>query len=298
MKKIATLCCSVLLAGSALAQIPNANFESWTAHTGYDTPDSWDNLNSMTSLASVYTCEKGTTGAPSGASYLKLTSKTVTGIGVAPGIAVTGTINTTTFSVTGGFPFTTRPINLTGQWQYMAYGSDAGHIAIMLSKWNMTTSRRDTVAFTDQVLSGMAMSWASFTIPVIYRTGAIPDTAMILLSSSGSTPVANSYLWVDTLKFTGASPAYSVNSTNKETPLTIYPNPATNATNVVYYSSTGADISISVTDMSGRIVRELNSKATKGENNVVVNTSGISSGIYTVRVTEEQAHEERMLMIK
>ena len=42
----------------------------------------------------VYTCVKGTPGNP-GTSYLKLVSKTVTGFGVVPGVAVCGTINET-----------------------------------------------------------------------------------------------------------------------------------------------------------------------------------------------------------
>ncbi len=298
MKKISTLVCSVLLTGAAFAQIPNAGFESWTAHTGYNTPDSWGNLNSVTSLASVYTCEKGTSGAPAGASFIKLTSKTVPVIGVAPGLAVTGTINTTTFSVSGGFPNATRPATFNGQWQYMAFGSDQGHIGIFLSKWNMSTNKRDTVAFTDQALSGMAMSWAPFSINLNYYSGKYPDTAMIILSASGSTPVANSYLWVDSLAFAGSVASGVVTVTNNTLPTTIYPNPASDITNITYYSNQGGNVKISIVDITGKTIKEISSKATRGENSFPINVTGMARGAYFVNISEGQNRVERKLIVE
>ena len=48
---------------SAFAQIPNNGFENWSSAGSYNNPDSWGNLNSVTSVLSVYTCVKGTPGA-------------------------------------------------------------------------------------------------------------------------------------------------------------------------------------------------------------------------------------------
>lgn len=300
MKRFSTLFLSVAITGSALAQIPNAGFETWTAHTGYDTPDSWGNLNSFTTLASVYTCEKGTTAPAAGSAYIKLTSKTVPLVGTVPGIAVTGNINTTTFSVSGGFPNTTRPAKLSGQWQYMASGSsDHAHIAVLLTKWNLATSKRDTVAFTDSILSGMAMSWTAFDINLKYYSGKYPDTAIILLASSGLTPVAGSYLWVDGLAFNGTVPSGVVTVKGDANPTVLYPNPASSVLNIYYYSLYGGSVKMNVHDMSGRLLQQNNSTITAGENNIPVNTAALPHGNYILRISDDFGGvEEKEFSIK
>ena len=119
----------------------------------------------MTASMSTYTCLKGTPGNV-GTAYIKLVSKNVTGMGIMPGIAVSGELDQNTLQPVSGFPFTSRPQNLTGKWQYMASGSDQGYIACVLTKWNSAMSMRDTVAFSYHPLTGMAMSWANFSIPL------------------------------------------------------------------------------------------------------------------------------------
>src|SRR5271157_5926898 len=147
--------------------IPNAGFENWTSKGSYSDPDSWMCFNDLTASKSVYTCEQGTPGDP-GNYYLKLTSKTVTGIGVVPGYAVSGTFNTTTLQPLKGFAFNQRPLNLTGNWQYMIFGSSPGYIKVQLTRWDSSMKTRMTVASADSVLPGMVMSWASFSIPLTY----------------------------------------------------------------------------------------------------------------------------------
>jgi len=117
MKQIFILLCISIVCKPSFAQIPNAGFETWThssAGGGYDTPDNWGTTNSYTTIASTYTCEKGSSGAPSGSNYLVLTTKNC-GVNV-PGVAVTGVINLvgTTVSISGGIPFSSRPASLKG----------------------------------------------------------------------------------------------------------------------------------------------------------------------------------------
>jgi len=239
-------------ATTALAQIPNNGFENWTSMGSYSNPDSWDQLNAMTSSMSVYTCTKGTPGSV-GASYLKLVSKNVSGMGVMPGIATTGMINMGNLSVTGGFAFTQRPQSLTGAWQYMASGSDAGFIAVYLTKWNTSLSKRDTVAMAMQNLSGMVMSWANFTINLMYMGGGTPDTAQIILSASGMAPVANSYLYVDNLAFTGTVAGIKENKLNAE--VKFFPNPSSDKLVVSFTNATKGQLEIF--DAQGKMVKSL-----------------------------------------
>ncbi len=305
MIKHITLTLSLLCTGLAFAQIPNASFETWTHHTGggsagYDTPDSWGNINSLTSFDSTYTCTKGTTGAPSGSAYIKLTSQTVPIVGAVPGIAVTGTISLsgTTPSVSGGFANATRYANLTGQWQYMAMGADQGHIAVFLSKWNSALNKRDTVSFTNYSLSGMVMSWTAFSIPLTYQKGSIPDTAMIVLSSSGTTPVANSYLYVDALAFTGTVPTGVVTVVNDRAATTIFPNPAKDKSTIYYYSLFAGQLQINITDISGKIIRTSSARIINGSNDISLDLTGLIKGVYMVNLTDGIGTESKKIVVE
>jgi hypothetical protein len=302
MKRTSTLLLSMLISGAAIAQIPNSSFETWTAHTGYDTPDSWGNTNSFTTAASIYTCEKGTTGAPSGAAYLKLTSKSIPIIGVIPGVAVTGSINIsgTSYSVSGGFASSSRPATLTGSWQYMAAGADHGQIAIFLSKWNTAANKRDTVSFTNYSVPGlpsMAMTWATFSITLNYQSGATPDTAMILASSSTTTPVANSYLYLDNLAFAGNVPSGVVTVVNDQAATSLYPNPANGTTALYYYSLFSGDLNISISDVTGKIVKKITANVVSGSNNITLDVAGLVKGTYLVNLSDGQGSECQKLTI-
>ena len=191
--------------GSYAQSIPNNGFESWTNMGSYNNPDSWANLNDLTSASGVFTCTKGTPGIV-GTAYLKLISKTVTGMGVMPGIAICGTMNNVNFQPFTGFPFTERPEYLSGKWQYMAFGSDQGFISVALTKWNTVFLRRDTVANLFYPLPGMVMSWENFALTLNYSSSLNPDSCFMLMSASqanGAPTAIYSYLYLDELGFSG-----------------------------------------------------------------------------------------------
>ncbi len=223
MKKLLYINLFMLLAASGFCQIPNAGFETWTSMGTYENPTSWGTMNNTTTLASVYTAEKATPGSP-GTYFMKLTSKTA-GPVVVNGVAVSGRLDSTTYQPKSGFPFILRPQSFTGKWQYM--GSNLGSLSAYLTKWNTGLSKRDTVAKVIHNLSGMVMSWATFTLNFTYLTGDYPDTCVIVLKSSGSAPVANDYLWVDNLAFAGSVAGIHENQSEKAT-INAFPNPANN----------------------------------------------------------------------
>ena len=296
MKKLFTFFSAIILSNIVIAQIPNAGFETWTNTSGYNMPTGWDNLNSMTAPMTTYTCEKGTPGYV-GSGYLQITSKAVSGMGVVPGIAVSGVLDTATLEPKSGFACSARPANLTGEWTYMASGSDQAHIIVLLSKWNTAMGMRDTVSYTYYSLSGMAMSWASFTIPLTYLTGEVPDSAIIVLSASRATPVAGSYLYVDTLAFTGSVPTGVANIVNTSVS-SLYPNPATGTTTISYHCASGSEIKILVNDMRGKSLRTFPLKATAGDNKFPINVSDLSKGLYIVEIVDGQNIQSQKLVIE
>jgi hypothetical protein len=265
---------------SLFAQIPNNGFENWSNPHGYNTPDDWGNLNAKTAGASIYTCLKGTPGNP-GISYLKLISRAVTGMGVQPGIAVSGILNTTTFQPVSGFAYADRPISLKGNWQFMANGSDQGYIAVYLTKWNDVLNLRDTIGKKKYLLPGMVMSWQGFSIPITYMNSDIPDSAVILLSASGTVPVNGSYLYIDNLSFYGGT--VGLNDPSLTSGLLIYPNPATDQISIDFWKETLTTLAIY--NISGQRMMEIGAS---GSSRITVGIAKLPAGIYFIKSVDPE----------
>lgn len=67
--------------------------------------------------------------------------------------------------------------------------------------------------------------------------------------------------------------------------LKLYPNPASDATNVLFTAQGDASYKVTVYDISGRIlIQETTAKLMGGENTVTLNTSALNSGVYFVTI--------------
>jgi hypothetical protein len=310
MMRLSTFTFLMLLSGVSFAQIPNAGFENWTTvgsgSSSYHMPTSWDNPNPTTSLVGVYDiCDSGMGGVvPEGASYLKLTAKTVPLAGVVPGVAVTGTIvvSGTSYTVKGGFPNTTRPVSLNGQWQHMpkAGSGDHGRVGVFLWKWNSALNKRDTVALRDSTLTGSVTSWSNFTIPLVYSSGAVPDSAIIIFSTSASSSSAadSSYMLVDDLAFAGTVPTGVISVAVPNASSMLFPNPASGTVNLYYHSEVSRNITINICDVTGTLVKSLSPRAVSGENSYQVDLKGFAQGIYFVRIIDENGALVSKLMVE
>ncbi len=259
--------------------IPNAGFENWTSKGSYNNPDLWSCLNDITTTMSAYTCMKGTPGNP-GTSYIKLVSTNVTGLGVVPGISVSGKIDPVTMQPKSGFPFNQRPAKLTGSWQHMIYGSSQGFIDIQLTRWDVATSSRKIIASTHQNLSGMAMSWASFNISLTYMDGSTPDSCIITLAASGSAPTANDYLYIDNLAFTGSVAAISEVFSDKI--ISLYPNPASETLVIDLSALDHKNVSFKVFDIQGKVVMEIQNANVASK--IQLNVANLPKGNYVLNV--------------
>jgi hypothetical protein len=296
MKKIIPTIFISLFVLSSYAQIPNQGFESWTDMGNYDVPDAWANLNSLTSAMSVYTCEMGTPGSP-GSSYMKLTSKTVTGLGVVPGIAVCGELDVVSQAPMSGIPFSERPGSFKGKWQHMIWGSSQGSIEVTLTKWNNMSMQRDVIGVAQQTLSGMAMSWANFTIDFAYQSNAFPDSCMIVMNASGSNPTNNDYLWVDNLSFAGGTVALAdIQAT--QSAINVFPNPASEFVQVEYAGMRVMELEIQLVQLDGKIISDLNLMMLPENGIWRIETADLASGFYYLNIISDYGITSRKLMIE
>lgn len=281
MKKTLLSICSLFLiySNSHSQTIPNAGFENWTNMGTYSNPNGWDQLNSLTSLAGVFTCEQGSPGN-AGSFYLKLTSKTVTGVGVVPGVAVSGVIDVATQQAKSGFAFTAQPQALTGKWQHMIFGNSQGFVDVKLTKWNSANNTRTTVASGHVDLTGMAMSWANFSVPLSYLETFAPDSCIISLSASGSAPTNNDYLWVDELAFTGSVTSIFVKENDYI--INLFPNPSNNLLSIDLTSLNEPVVQIMIYDFKGNLVINLNNITSSKTNTIDI--SELAQGNYVLNV--------------
>jgi Secretion system C-terminal sorting domain len=300
-RRLLVILALIVFPAAAWAQIPNGSFETWDSTAGYKVPVGWDNVNASTASTSVFTCQAGNPGY-SGNYFLNLTSRMVTGMGVVPGIAVSGKLDPVTHLPVSGFPYASRPQILTGQWQYMAFSAfDQGYIAVVMTKWNVGTGSRDTISNTFRPLPSMIMYWVKFAIPINYVSSATPDSAMIILSASGATmgaPADNSFLYVDDLLLTDSVALEAKAPLTEEHNLAVFPNPAKGQAFVSYHSLVDKAVNIAVNDINGRMVSDQVYEVGRGDNQLPVNIASMPKGMYFIKVTADETIEYRKLVIE
>jgi len=287
----------LVIAASAIslnAQIPNFSFENWTSTGGYEIPNNWGTMNNTTKTFSVFTATKATPGNP-GNFYMKLTSKTV-GPAVVNGIAVSGVLDSTTMQPKSGFAFNQRPANFTGRWQHMIYGTSQGSLLVMLTRWDTGLNTRVPVGTGSVTLSGMAMSWANFSIPINYTDGNNPDSCIIVLKASGSNPTNNDYLWVDNLGFSGI--VAGVEEKNIISSLNVYPNPSSENLTLKLNLTEHKEINIALLDITGKTILTEIKQLAQGESAVNLNIGNLSKGIYFVKLYGSGINENRKIILE
>lgn len=299
MKNLILFLCLIICGTTLHAQIPNSSFEDWDTTGGHLRPVGWDNLNSMTDSTGVLTCFIDSPGSK-GKYFLDLFSKVVPGMGIVPGFAVCGKLDPVTHYPVSGFAYAGRPEVFAGKWQYMTPGADVGFIDIFLTKWNTAAGKRDTLSHTlsTRVRGAMAMSWTKFYIPLVYTMPGISDSAMIILLSSGILPMETSFLWVDDLQFTDSTSFLATELVPEKHNLSIMPNPSSGSTILNLFSGNTATATISISDLSGRIIVQSSHTTSHGDNQITINTQQFAPGLYLVKMSTESGIEVMKMVVE
>jgi hypothetical protein len=239
---LVSLVCSCTL---AIAQIPNAGFESWVDQGGYIGPAGWLSYNDvLTPQGYFITVESGTPGA-AGAYHAVITSRTT-----PQGSLIQGWISAGDQGCCAGFPYGQRPEMLTGQWQYGIQPSDTGQVIIALRGPNGIPGESEMIAYGTLEMTGSIGTWTTFSVPFTYFSNATPDTAYIVFAASKdfAAPVAGSFMKVDDLAFAGT---VGMDDSVALPSFNLYPSPASDVLHIVGEQHI-ADVS--VMDVTGRII--------------------------------------------
>lgn len=275
--------------------IPNSGFENWTSMGSYSNPNGWGTMNNYSTTSNTYTATMGTPGNP-GSSYLKLTSKTY-GTGVINGIAVSGVLDSMTMQPKSGFAYTGRPTSLTGAWQHMIYGISQGSISVTFTRWDAGINMQIPVGSGSVLLSGMAMSWTNFSIPITYTDTSNPDTCIIVLMASGTVPANNDYLWVDNLAFVGGTSGVAELNQNLIN-FNIFPNPTVGTLNIQLAFHQASNVTVDIVDILGKIVLTKNLGEVDGKTNRVIDVKSLSKGNYIVKLHSNNSTISKKVIIE
>jgi hypothetical protein len=121
-----------------------------------------------------------------------------------------------------------------------------------------------------------------------------PTTANYYIGFHNNTPAAtgattNNLIFIDT--FSVASNLSNDNFSNVD--FSVYPNPANDVVNIS--NSTSAIISnVEMTDLNGRVVKNITLNATEGQ----INFSDLSTGVYMMNVSSDQGTSTKKIIKK
>ena len=262
----------VALSTYAQDSIPNGGFEHWTrGGANYFDPDGWRTANPYTSAAGVVCVNQDSATQHSGSYCANLTTKAVAGQ-LAPGTLTTGSIDVATFSIVGGLPVSSRPLSVQGWYQYTPSGSDTGLVSVTL--W--TTSIASPLG-TGSMDMHTAATWTYFNVPITYTSGGTPDTAQVIIVSSGYHGTAGSVMLVDDVSYSYTSGINENNMIQVKT----YPNPVTDVE--FFHLDEAVELqqsSIAFFDATGRQVKQVEVT----NHSFQVDTRNLATGVYTYRL--------------
>ena len=270
--------------------IPNGGFETWTNFGTYSDPAGWTSYNSYTASSGIFTTEQGTPGA-TGASYLKLTIKNNPAMGgLTPGIAIS---MPSLSSPNAGFPVSSRPTDLTGQWQYQSTGIDTLVVQVILTKWNTTTSTSDMVGLGSTFMSAASVtSWTNFSVPILYFNGDTPDSATVyLFAGIVSTPTAGDYLYIDDLAFSGTTA--SIDELQSEINMTVSPNPFATQTTITFIEEQ-KNTTLTLMNIAGKTVKSF----TFSGNQLTIEKNDLPAGLYFLLINDKKSKIVKKIIIQ
>lgn len=239
-----------ILNAKAQQDVPNGGFENWSSPFGNEKPDSWNTIDSFATIQGGSSVTKSTDAAI-GDFSIKLTPFQYLGVLTIPGIATTGTLNTTSYQIVGGQPDTLRHAQLFGQYKFTSVSNDSMYILVQLTKWDNVNNSRINVAGGIFGTTQSISTYTPFAVNLQYASALYPDTALIQIFSSvlGSSHLGTT-LYVDGLywnEFTGLEETVFPKAI-------VFPNPASDKIIFDMKKNLQEEISIDITDVNGRNV--------------------------------------------
>lgn len=267
-------------------QIPNNSFETWAGGE----PENWGTSNqNLPIIGTITTVSRDVSDPQLGSASAKLTvikvSVPFVGTYKIPGALTLGRLNVDlnnqTASVSGGYPFTGRPLKLTGYYKYQPVNNDKCFFSLWLFRW--VNGAKDTLGIGAITSSGSFNSWTRFEIPVNYTKEGVPDSVNIVFLNSNpldGIDHTGTALWIDNLSFDyGTVGIQGITSANG---FQIYAEP--DAKQLILSSSFGQQeqLDISLFNMAG--IETMHWKRSMHQSTERLDINNLPPGTYLIRI--------------
>ncbi|MBN8672022.1 MAG: T9SS type A sorting domain-containing protein [Chitinophagales bacterium] len=255
------------LSSSAQAQLVNSGFENWTMVGSTNRLDGWMHM-------------VGFSQNP-GPNFFGTWRADTAAVGTHA-LRLSRWYNYTCDWIRQIAPVNARPYGISGLYKYEETelhggNQDSALVEMVLTKWNATTLKPDTVGTGVKMLLA-ASTFTPFNCPVTYTSADVPDTAIISMRPMPwGSPHINmtgwgSYLTVDDISFQERSTAVKELTANN---LQVYPNPVANK----LYVNTDTKATACITDMTGKVLQ-----TTIVDNNSGIDVSRLQPGNYLLTI--------------
>jgi hypothetical protein len=271
----------------SFAQIPNANFESWTSGN----PDNWYAANTGVTTVTQ------TTTAHTGSYALRGIVSTFYTM-IVPPVIQTG-------NDAEGFPYSQRPVSVTGYYQFYPASSSGDRFYVDAGLYKGGADGTP-IAMGAVAISSTASSYTKFTATFTYLTTDIPDTCIIQISivgpsSTSTTPTVGSYYLLDDLAFESTTNIGEQQlSLPKITRLNQnYPNPFNPTTTFSFTLAQDGFTTLKIYNVLGKEVATLVNGDMKAgiTNTVTFDASKLSSGVYFSRLENNGSAQIKKLVL-
>jgi hypothetical protein len=237
---------SIFIGFTLMAQeVTNWNLEKWEIPQNYafEDPVDWQTPNKYTTALSIYTTTKSTDAA-SGLYSARLESISVSGY-ITPGVITRGNFEVDfqnfTAYLTGGIPFTHKPIALTGMWKNYPVEGDFTMIIVYFTKYFPSKGQSDTIGMGTLLGTETIDEWTKFSVPIEYIGEDDPDTMNLhVISSNMADLKEGSYMFVDDLDFEYPAGINEINIIETN----VFPNPVSEQLNLSYDKEINGELRI------------------------------------------------------
>ena len=315
MKKLSLLLLVTLIFNSKIASaqtLVNAGFENWTNVILFNEPTGYVSSNYFSIILGSGGLPRANVSKSSGVKHggnfaAKLESyaqNTGDSLGV-PGLLITGSLDIASAAITPGFPYVGRPAELRGFYKYaQGLSIDSGTALVSLMKRNVLTGQQEAVAVGFGVFSNKT-AFSEFTVPLFYASNEMPDTAIIVFSTTSSlstdsaaltsAPVG-SILFLDDLSFYG-SVAAGLESIDALLQVSAYPNPSSDLVNITFVQKAAGAGQLMIRDLTGKLIYQQEIQLAAGKNEIPVATKDWNSGLYLYQINTPEGIVNRSLSV-
>ncbi len=189
----------------------------------------------------------------------------------------------------------------------MSIGSGTNMYAVSPTEINVTKVAAGTGTLNPNVSSRATLHYLSPKTGAAVVTGTNVDiyTPMTVTNSNPLDPVINNTTWYQTGKLSYAFAAststgvgFAENSQNSASNSVIYPNPASNNAVLAIDMKDNSNVDVTVMNTIGQLVKATKVQAQAGTNNINIDLSNLSSGIYMVNVKVGNATSTKKLIVE